>query len=462
MSASGDRSGGAGRLAGFAWCSYDWANSGFPTVIMTFVYGLYFAKAVAPSEVQGTSLWAFAVGASGLAVAVASPVLGAIADAAGRAKPWVGVFTVLCIAATLLLWTVTPENRWVVVALIAVAVANFAFEMGTVFYNAMLPRIAPPGMIGRLSGWGWGVGYIGGLGCLVACLLLLIRPDPPLFGLDKASAEPVRATAILVALWFGLFAVPFFALVPDAPSRERLSAATAVRSGLRSLVATFGHVRKFRNVALYLFAHMVYADGLNTLFTIGGVYVGVTFGMDFDEILIFAIAMNVFAGIGAFAFGWIDDRIGPKPTIVIALLALAAIGIGLILIGTDPWAGLASALADGIRPASPGLADAVMNEKTWLWGLAMPLGIFLGPAQSASRSLMARLAPPDLTAEFFGLYALSGKATAFVGPFVYGLVTGITGNQRFGLATIIVFILAGLALLLPVRAPGRSQRTDPT
>lgn len=227
MPASGDRPGGAGRLAGFAWCSYDWANSGFPTVIMTFVYGLYFAKAVAPSEVQGTSLWAFAVGASGLAVAVASPVLGAIADAAGRAKPWVGAF-VLCIAATLLLWAVTPENRWVVVALVAVAVANFAFEMATVFYNAMLPQIAPPSMIGRLSGWGWGVGYIGGLGCLAACLLLLIRPDPPLFGLDKASAEPVRATAVLVALWFGLFAVPFFALVPDAPSRERLSAAAAV------------------------------------------------------------------------------------------------------------------------------------------------------------------------------------------------------------------------------------------
>lgn len=453
MSASRRRPGDAGRLTGFAWCTYDWANSSFPTVIMTYVYAAYFAKAVAPSEVQGTSLWAFAVSASGLAVAVASPLLGAIADAAGRAKPWVAAFTVLCIAATLVLWVVTPVNRWVVLALIAAAVANFAFEMGTVFYNAMLPRIAPPGMVGRLSGWGWGLGYIGGLGCLAACLFLLVQPDPPLFGLDKASAEPVRATAILVAAWFGLFALPFFALVPDASSGVQVSARLAVRNGVQSLIATLGHVRRFRNVALYLLAHMVYADGLNTLFAIGGIYVAVTFGMDFDEILIFGIAMNVFAGIGAFAFGWIDDRIGPKPTITIALLALAAIGLGLILIGTDAWARLATGLADGVRPASPGLADALMQQKTWLWALAMPLGVFLGPAQSASRSLMARLAPPDLTAEFFGLYALSGKATAFVGPALYGLVTEVTGNQRWGLATIIAFLLAGLALLLPVRAP---------
>lgn len=451
---SGSRqSGDASRLSGFAWCSYDWANSSFPTVIMTYVYAAYFAKAVAPGDVEGTSLWAFAVSASGVAVALASPLLGAIADAAGRVKPWVAAFTALCIAATLLLWLVTPVNRWVVLALIAAAVANFAFEMATVFYNAMLPRIAPPGMIGRLSGWGWGLGYLGGLGCLAACLLLLVQPNPPLFGLDKASAEPVRATAILVAAWFGLFAVPFFALVPDAGGRETLPMATAVRAGVRALLATLGHVRRFRNAALFLLAHMVYADGLNTLFAIGGIYVAVTFGMEFDEILLFGIAMNVFAGVGAFAFGWIDDRIGPKPTIIIALLALAAIGLGLILIGTDAWAGLASALAGGIHPAAPGLADAILDQKNWLWALAMPLGIFFGPAQSASRSLMARLAPRDLTAEFFGLYALSGKATAFVGPALYGLITEVTGNQRFGLATIIVFLLCGLALLLPVRPP---------
>lgn len=447
------RSGDASRLTGFAWCSYDWANSGFPTVIMTYVYAAYFAKAVAPAEVTGTSLWAFAVSASGLAVALLSPLLGAIADATGRVKPWVGAFTVLCIAATLMLWLVTPVNRWVVLALTAAAVANFAFEMATVFYNAMLPRIAPPGMIGRLSGWGWGLGYLGGLGCLAACLVLLVQPNPPLFGLDRASAEPIRATAILVAAWFGLFAVPFFALVPDAVGREPLPITTAVRAGVRALIATLGHVRRFRNVALFLLAHMVYADGLNTLFAIGGIYVAVTFGMEFGEILIFGIAMNVFAGVGAFAFGWIDDRIGPKPTIIIALLALAVIGLGLILIGTDAWVGLASALADGTRPVAPGLADAILDPKVWLWALAMPLGIFFGPAQSASRSLMARLASPELTAEFFGLYALSGKVTAFVGPALYGLITEVTGNQRFGLATIIVFLLCGLALLLPVRPP---------
>jgi UMF1 family MFS transporter len=172
---------------------------------------------------------------------------------------------------------------------------------------------------------------------------------------------------------------------------------------------------------------MLYTDGLNTLFAIGGVYVAVTFGMGFTEILIFGIAMNVSAAVGAFAFGWVDDRIGPKRTILIALTAMLLIGTGLVLATT----------------------------KTQLWALAIPLGLFLGPAQSASRSLMARLAPKAMVAEFFGLYALSGKATAFLGPAVFGLVTDMADSQRFGMATILVFIALGGLVLLPVRDPSR-------
>ncbi len=411
-----------GRWGLLAWCSYDWANSAFPTVVTTYVIAAYFAKAVAGDEVSGTSAWAYAISMSGLAVAIASPVLGAIADAAGRRKPWVGVFTALCVAATAALWPVVPGGDWVLYALVLVAIGNFAFEMAIVFYNAMLPAIAPPGMIGRLSGWGWGLGYVGGLACL-GLSLALVQPDPAPLGLDRDAFEPVRATAVLVALWVAAFSLPFFLLVPDAAGRP-LRPVAAIRRGLVSLRDTIGHLPRYRNVALFLLAHMVYADGLNTLFAVGGIYVAVTFGMDFDEILLFGIAMNVTAGLGAFAFGWIDDRIGPKRTILIALAALCAIGTGLVVIET----------------------------KAWLWALALPLGIFFGPAQSASRSLMAHLAPPQLSAEFFGLYALSGKATAFVGPAVFGAVTAATGSQRWGMATIIVFLAVGAALLLLVRS----------
>jgi UMF1 family MFS transporter len=406
-----------------AWCTYDWANSGYPTVIMSYVFAAYFAKSVAPDGVTGASQWAYAISLSGLAIAVASPVLGAIADVAGRRKPWVGAFTLLCVVASAALWPVVPGGAWAAYALIIVAVGNFAFEMGIVFYNAMLPAIAPPRMLGRVSGWGWALGYIGGLGCLAASLAL-VKPNPPPFGLDMATFEPVRATAVLAALWFAVFSLPFFLFVPDTPARG-VSWRDAAARGLGSLIATIRDVRRYRQVAIFLIAHMIYADGLNTLFAVGGIYVAVTFGMDFDEILLFGIAMNVTAAIGAFAFGWIDDRIGAKRTILIALACLCAIGVGLILVTT----------------------------KTWLWALALPLGTFFGPAQSASRSLMARLAPPRLTAEFFGLYALSGKATAFVGPALYGIVTQWSGSQRWGMSTIIAFIATGALLLLPVRSP---------
>ena len=407
----------------FAWCLYDWANSGFPTVITTYVFSAYFAKTVAATEVEGTSLWAYAISAAGLAVAFGSPILGAIADQAGRRKPWVAVFSLLCIAASFALWWVVPGAGRTAFALVVVGVGYFAFEMAIVFYNAMLPALAPPHLLGRISGWGWGLGYVGGLLCL-ALSLTLVMPEVPPLGLDKATFEPVRATAVLVALWFAIFALPFFFIVPDAPATG-VRPLAAVRSGLGTLAATLGHLRRHRQVAIYLVAHMIYTDGLNTLFAIGGIYVAITFGMDFGEILVFGIAMNVSAAAGAFAFGWIDDRIGPKRTILIALVSILGIGIGLVLATT----------------------------KTQLWTLAIPLGLFLGPAQSASRSLMARLAPPKMVAEFFGLFALSGKATAFLGPAVFGLVTDVTDSQRLGMATILVFIAFGALTLLPVRDP---------
>jgi UMF1 family MFS transporter len=413
----------------FAWCLYDWANSGFPTVITTYVFSAYFAKAVAPSELEGTSLWAYAMSVAGLAVAFGSPILGAVADQAGRRKPWIGAFTLLCIAASVALWWVVPGAGRMMFALATVALGYFAFEMANVFYNAMLPALAPPHLLGRISGWGWGLGYIGGLLCL-ALSLAVVMPETAPLGLDKAAFEPVRATAVLVALWFGIFALPFFFIVPDTPATG-VKPMAAVRNGLGTLAATIRHLRQYRQVALYLFAHMIYTDGLNTLFAIGGIYVAITFGMDFDEILLFGIAMNVSAAAGAFAFGWVDDWIGPKRTILIALVSILGIGGGLVLATT----------------------------KMQLWALAIPLGLFLGPAQSASRSLMARLAPPKMVAEFFGLFALSGKATAFLGPAVFGFVTDISQSQRLGMATILVFITLGALVLLPVRDPRRAAAT---
>jgi UMF1 family MFS transporter len=420
----GSVEGGASGRAVAAWCVYDWASSAFPTVVITFVFGNYFARAVAGSPETATAQWGAAISFSGLAVAVLAPVLGAVADLAGRRKPWLLLFTVICVSVGAALWTVAPDQRFVLRALVLVALANAAFEFGQVFYNAMLPELAPRDMIGRVSGWAWGLGYAGGLTCLVLCLVIFIWPDPPHFGLDVGAAEPVRATMLLAAGWYLVFALPLFVMTPDRPA-SGMPLRQAVVSGLRVLAETLRTLPKYSNIARFLLARMLYTDGLNTLFVLGGIYAAGTFGMDTEEILNFAILLNVTAGLGAASFGWIDDRIGAKRTILIAVAALALFG-GLILL---------------------------VESKLGFYLLGAVIGVFVGPAQSASRSMMARLAPAELRTEMFGLYALSGKATAFIGPALVGWITLWAGSQRVGMAVIIVFFAAGWLLLLPVREP---------
>ncbi len=414
--------GGAGTRAQIAWCFYDWANSAFPTVIVTFVFAAYFTQAVAASPAEGTAQWGWAVSGSALLIAVASPVLGAIADATGRRKPWLAGFSVACAVLSAGLWFVTPSRDSVLLALVLFGIANAAFELGTVFYNAMLPEIAPPGRIGRLSGWGWGLGYAGGLACLVLVLFGLIEPAIPPFGLDKAAAEPVRAVALVTGAWFAVFAAPIFLFTPDAPATG-VPIGRAVGQGLRTLAGTIRHVGRYRTIVRFLIAKLFYIDGLNTLFAFGGIYAAGSFGMSTDEIIMFGIALNVAAGLGAAGFAWVDDWIGAKATILIALAGITAFGVPLLLV----------------------------HGKLWFWALAVPLGIFFGPAQAASRSLMAHLAPAALRNEMFGLSMLSGRITAFAGPAVLAWATAATGSQRAGMATIIVFVAVGFVLLLGVR-----------
>lgn len=376
---------------------------------------------MAADEITGTADWGYALSFSGLAVAALSPFLGAVADHGGRRKPWIGVFTVLCVVATAALWLAEPNPGYVLMTLVLVALANFAFEMAMVFYNAMLPDLAGKDRIGRLSGWGWGLGYAGGLSCLALALAALVEAETPVFGLNKDAAEHLRATGPLAALWMAVFAVPLFLWTPDRPSKG-LSFAVALRQGWVTLVDTLKRVRDYSDIARYLIAHMIYADGLVTLFAFGGIYAAGTFGMDFSELILFGIAINVTAGLGAAGFAWVDDWIGPKRTIQIAVIALTVLGGALVM-------------AEG---------------KTMFWALALPLGIFVGPAQAASRSLLAHLAPADVRTEMFGLFALSGKATAFAGPALLAWATVAFDSQRAGMATILIFFLGGLALLAGV------------
>jgi len=406
------------RKSVFSWCLFDWANSAFTTVIITFVFATYFAKSVAVDPVTGAAQWGFANSASAVLIAILAPVLGAVADKGGRRKPWVFAFTVLAVALTATLWFVKPDPAFVPLALVLIVLANVGFEMGIVFYNAMLPDIAPKSMIGRVSGWAWGIGYFGGLGCLVIILA----------GFDTSSLVQVRATSLLVAAWFAVFALPLFLFTADNPSNG-MDLGAAVRAGLATLKETITHVRNYRTIARFLLARLIYNDGLVTLFAMGGVFAASAFKMSTPEILQFAVFLNITAGIGAIGFAWIDDWIGSKKTILISLAGLMIVSV------------------------------VVLSVETKLMFLIFgsTLGFFVGPVQAASRSMMAHLAPEHLKTEMFGLFAFSGKATAFLGPFLFGVATAAAGSARVGMATILAFFLIGGLLLMTVPAGRRDQ-----
>lgn len=411
-----------GRLPLAAWCLYDFANSAFTTIIITFVFATYFATGIAADPDTGAAQWSLAMAVAGVLIAVLSPIFGAIADQTGRRKPWLFGVSIACVTAAALLWFAEPTPDDVPWALTFAVIATVGFEMGMLFYNAMLPDVTKPETMGRVSGWAWGLGYVGGLLSLALALFGFVQADPPPFGLETSSAEHVRATSLVVAVWFTVFALPLFLFIKE-PTRNAVSISSAVRLGFRQLVSTFRNARRHANTFRFLVAAMIYTDGVHTVFSLGGVFAGVTFGMALDEVIMLGIALNVTAGLGAFVFGWMDDKRGSKATIVVSLIALI-ITSAIVLSAAD---------------------------RTTFWIAALAMSTFFGPVQAASRTMMARIAPPDMRGEMFGLFALSGKVTAFAGPAIVGWVALATDSYRIGMMTILVFLIGGLLLLRGVK-----------
>lgn len=403
-----------------AWCLYDWGNSAFTTLVVTFIYATYFSQALAPTPAVGTVLWSRAMGISALLIAMGSPILGAMADRGGSRRRSLCIASLLCIAFTAGLTFVAPgQPQTVPLALLLFVGANTAYEIAIVFYNAYLPELSPPEQSGRVSGYGWGLGYVGGILCLLLALILLVG-NAPLLGLPREAGLHVRATNLLTALWFLLFTLPFLFLAPpEQQSPQPVTVATA----LGDLAATFRSLRQFRQVTRFLLAHLIYNDGLVTIFAFGGIYAAGTFGMTIAEVVLFGIALNIVAGVGALLFGHLDDAIGGKPTILLTLV--------------------------GLTVAT--LTAAIAPTRLWFWLAGLGVGLFVGPNQSASRALMGRLTPPAQRAQFFGFFTLSGKITAFLGPILLGTTTALCHSQRAGIATIVPFFVLGGLLLSTVR-----------
>ena len=404
-----------------AWCLYDWAAASFSIIVTTFVFATYFTSSVAVNKIEGTYQWANATALAGFAIALLSPLFGAIADFGGHHKRWLFVFTLLCACSSALLWFAYPRPASVYGMLACVVFGTIGLEVALVFYNAFLAHIAPKTVLGRISGWGWGSGYFGGIAAL--SIVLLVFFNDQFLWLNKATAEQVRICGPFVAIWYLLFALPFFFLMPDI-TRHSHPLPKAIRMGCRGLLSTLKKLPNDKNMMLYLIAHMIYTDGLNTLFAFGGIYAAGTYGMTFKEVMLLGITMNITAGLGAVLLGWVDDWIGAKPTILISLCCLTLFGLPILF----------------------------LHDKYIFWAFGLLLCVFVGPVQAASRSLMVRLIHKDMSAEMFGLYSLSGKITAFIGPWILGVMTLAFDSQRVGMATILIFFVLGALLLMPVKA----------
>ncbi|HEY1153479.1 MAG TPA: MFS transporter, partial [Pseudolabrys sp.] len=441
------------RSAVVAWIFFDWAAQPYFTLITTFVFAPYFATFVAATPDQGQSLWGFATAGAGLLIAMMSPVLGAIADASGRRKPWIAGFGALLVIGSSLMWIGKPGDPSIIVPLlIAYGIATVGVEFATVFNNAMMPSLVPPEKIGRLSGTGWATGYIGGILSLILVLgFLAANPDTgrtmlgitPLFGLDAAAHAGDRITGPLTGLWFIVFVLPMFLLTPDFPSKRPVR--QALREGLRELRETLAELPKRKSLATFLLANMIYTDGLVSLFAFGGIYAAGTFGWRTIQIGTFGILLAVAGTFGAWMGGKLDDRLGPKRVIAIAMTALLLSIVAILLVDRD------SILFVPVTPPQPGGGlFAAPAEKAYLV-LGGLIGMMGGPLQAASRTLLIRMAPRDRITQYFGLFALTGKVTSFVGPLLIGIVTAVTASQKAGMAVLVVFFVAGLALLSRVR-----------
>lgn len=415
-----------------SWAMFDFANNAFPTLVITFLYSAYFKGTITPEPLPGESepqLWALGIGISAIFIAVLSPIMGALADETGRRKQYLVITALICICFTWLLFIPRPGDVWL--ALIFVIIANASMEICNVFYNGLLPEIAPKKDMGKISGIGWGISYIGGFLCLLSVLFLFIFPDgePGFFGLVPEKLK-VPASMFFVGGWFLLFASPMFFLF-KLPKAATIGLAEGKNKNFNGLISeTFSELWKtlklifkdYRNVFWLLLSRLFYNDGLVTIFSFGSIYAAAVFGFGTAKLLIFGIVINVAAGIGAIIFGFLEDKIGSKKMIKSSL-------IGLMLCA---------------------LVAVFAPNEGWFWFSAVTVGILTGPNQSASRSLMAKFVPDKRENEFFGLFAFSGKATAFLAPMAWFLLVNTSGGERLAMSSVIVFFSIGLYLLTKV------------
>ena len=412
----------------FYWTLFDFANTSYSIIIVTFLYAVYFKETIAQGKPIGDFYWSLGISISMIITGIIAPILGAIADYSAGKKRFLLFFTLLCIISSASLYF-TKEST-IALGLLLFIIANIGFEAGLVFYDAFLPEITEQKNYGRVSGYGFAMGYLGSL-IILAILFPFIQQNL------------IKVTFPISALFFLVFSLPMFLFVHDKKNKK-VDKVNYIKVGLNRVKFTLMHIRNYKNLVYFLLAFFLYIEGVNTVIFFSGNYAKSTLNFSFQELALFFIIVQTTAILGSVIFGVISDSIGQKKSIIMSLVIWIITMLIAYLTSAD-----SGKLIDYLIHIFQTDLQSLHRNSFYMVGLLA--GAVMGATQSTSRSLMSKLTPDDKKTEFFGFYSLFGKSSAVVGPLVFGYISYITANQRYGILSILFFFIAGIILLTRVQ-----------
>ena len=405
----------------FSWSVYDWANSAWSAIIITFIFAEYFVNVLAPDKDLGTLYWTWTIGLSSLVAALLSPILGSISDQSQRSKYWLILSTFIYSFIAFSFWFAQPKGMDLFLIIFLLFIGNISYEISQIFYNGQLKLITTENNYAKLSGFAWGLGYAGTVIIFIIYYGIFLLPEDPIFTLDKTTYENIRISFPVTGAWILIFSLPLFISFKD-PKSDTITSKFNIKKSFNQIIITFKDLRKYKNIIWFLIARLFYMDGINAIFAVAAIYAATVFGMSTTDIIMLGIGTNFAAGIGSWVFSFIENKIGSKNIIVFSLICIFIISFAILLI----------------------------NQKNTFIILAICLSTFFGPIQSASRVYFAKFIPDEKKYEFFGFYSFSGKVTSFIGPILYGTITYTFSSPKLGMASLLVLFAVGLLLLTKV------------
>lgn len=447
----------ASPLGYLSWTFGQAAKDPYYILVVIFIFYPYFSNTVVGDPVKGQALIGYITATAGFLMAFTAPFLGAIADKDGRRKPWLIAMIIVIAAGGFCLWFIEPEERGLSLelSLLVLFVIKVCFTVADVFHNAMLPSIAPANRVGLISGLAFSLGNVGGLSLMLFVLFAFalpgtqpwaFLPEAPLFGLDQSRHEHNRIVGPMAAVWMVIFILPVLLFTPDGKASP-LPKWQMAKEGVRNVIQTLKHVRHYANIARYLLARMFFVDGMAGVLMFGGIYASGTFGWGTTTLLIFGLFTSASAMIGAYIGGRLDDHLGSKRTLQIAVGTASAVLLTLVSVQPDT---VLYVIAVSTEPVWDSPYFATLPELFYFCTYQV-FSMFFVTGLSSSRAMMARISPPEMATQFFGLFALSSTITAFLAPLMVGVATDFFDSQRVGFATLALLMIIGFLMLFTVK-----------